>query len=129
MKKNYNKFSIFRLICLVCYVICAGVLIVESCINGNDSATHSNAIGNTIAGIVNDLGGDKTVIIKPEKLEITNKIESAQIGDSYQLQTKTLPENANYKSIIYQSSDKNIATINEEGKISFLKGFLAAFRF
>lgn len=59
MKKKHSKFSIFKIICLVCYIICAGVLIVESCINGTESANHSNAIGNTIAGIVNDLGGDK----------------------------------------------------------------------
>lgn len=121
MKKNYNKFSIFRLICLVCYVICAGVLIIESCINGTDSATHSNAIGNTIAGIVNDLGGDKSVVINPETLTITNKIDTADIGDTYQLNTETYPEDSTYKSIIYKSSDNSIASINEEGKVSFLK--------
>lgn len=121
MKKKHSKFSIFKIICLVCYIICAGVLIVESCINGTESANHSNAIGNTIAGIVNDLGGDKTVVIEPESLSITNKINKADIGDTYQIKTQTLPEDSTYKSIVYQSSDKSIASINEEGKVSFLK--------
>lgn len=119
MITHKNKRSILKLISLICYIICVVILITESCINGTDSANHSNNVGSTIAGIVNNLGGDKTVIVEPTKLIIDNKISEANIGDVYELKTTTLPENSTYKALIYQTSDVNIASIDESGKISF----------
>ncbi len=121
MKRLKGKFNIFRFLCLIAYVICAIVLIAESCMNGETSASQSNTVGGGLANIVNDLGGDQTQVIKPTKLTIENKKTIANVGESYSLNVKILPEDATYQSVIFSSSNEEIATISDEGVVRFLK--------
>lgn len=116
MKNKIIKFS-----CLIIYLLCVIVLIVESSMDGPSSAGQSNAVGGIIADNINELKGDTTKIIEPTKLEITNKIDKAFVNDTYTLTTTTYPENTSYKSNIYESSNPSIATISSTGKIKFLK--------
>ncbi len=120
MKKGMSKFKIFRYLCLFFYLLCIIVLIVESCMDGKSSAKQSNAIGGGIADIVNDIGGDQTVVINPTKVEVNNKIDTATVFSSYQLYSTIYPANATYKSLIYESSDESIASISSTGQINFL---------
>ena len=71
---NNKKPQIFRFLCLIAYIICVVVLIVESCMNGTNSSTHSTAVGGTIADFINDFKGDQTVAVSPTSLKINNKI-------------------------------------------------------
>ena len=87
--KGKSKFKIFRFLCLIAYIGCILVLVVEASLNGTLSANQSNAVGGTIADTFNDLSGDQTVAVLPEELSVTNKISQANVGDSYQLQTQT----------------------------------------
>lgn len=121
MNKKINKFKLFRFICLICYVICIAVLIIESCMDGDSSAKQSNAVGGSLANIVNDIGGDQTVVVNPKEIKITNKIEAAKVNETHQLEVEILPENTTNKSILYSSSNTNIASITPDGKITFLK--------
>ena len=122
MKKSKTKkgLKVFRLLCLIAYIICAIVLIVESSMNGKNSSAHSTAVGGTIADIINDFKGDQTVAVTPKSLKITNKIEVGYVGKTYKLETKTLPEEATYKQTVFSSSNNQIATIDPTGEISFL---------
>lgn len=124
MKKKKTlskKFRIFRILCLIGYIGSAGVLIAESCMDGASSANQSNTVGGTIAGIVNDIGGDQTVVVEPTSLSITNKIDTAHVGDQYTLIAKTEPTDATYQAINYSSSDTSIASISDDGIIKFLR--------
>ena len=115
-----KKLKLFKLICLIGYIFCAVTLIIESCMDGNSSSKQSNTVGGAIAGIVNDLGGDQTIVIEPKSLKITEKIDSAYVNDIFTLKTKIEPENATYKEIDFSSSNESIATINNNGEIKFL---------
>ena len=88
--------------------------------DGKTSANQSNAVGGTIADFFNDVEGDQTVAVIPESLSITNKISEGFIGETYQLETETLPTNATYKSVVFTSSNEDVATVNNEGLISFI---------
>ena len=117
MKK---KPGLFAKLCLLAYLGCIGVLVVEASMDGQASANQSNAVGGTIADFFNDVEGDQTVAVVPESLTITNKISEGFIGETYQLATETLPTNSTYKSVVFTSSNENVATINNEGLVSFI---------
>ena len=70
VKKNtkLTKFNVFRFLCLIAYIGCAGVLIFESSLDGQNSAAHSNAVGGAIQDVVNNLGGDGTTMVIPESV-------------------------------------------------------------
>lgn len=119
MKKE-RKFKIFKLVCLICYILCAVVLIVESCMDSGNSSAHSSAVGGTIAGIINDFKGDQTVAVSPTSLKINNKIDEGYVGRTHKLETDTLPTEATYKQITFTSSNSNIAKVDETGLITFL---------
>ena len=115
-----TKTRLFKLICLILYILCAVVLIVESSMDGKSSAGQSNAVGGVIADNINGLKGDTTKIIEPTDLEITNKISEAFINETYFLSITTYPEDSSFKSYTYESSDSSIAKISSKGKITFL---------
>lgn len=121
MKRFKSKLNVFRFICFVAYILCAVVLIVESCLNGEASSSQSNIVGGSLADIFNDLSGDQTKVVQPTQLNIENKKAIVNVGDSYQLNIKILPEDATYQSVIYSSSNENIATISNEGIVKFIQ--------
>ena len=120
-KLKFSKFKLFRFLCLIAYILCSAVLIVESAMDGKSSAAQSNAVGGTIAGIVNTVGGDDSKKVLPTSLSIDNEIEQGYVGDTYQLKATTLPEDATFKSVEYLSSNESVASISNEGLISFIK--------
>lgn len=119
MKKR--KHSIIYWLCCICYIVCLIVIISESCMGGELSSSQSNTVGGAIAEIINNVKGDQTIVKKPTSIKIDNKISTANVNDTYQLHAFVLPEDATYKSIVYSSSNENVATINENGLIHFIK--------
>ena len=121
MTKKSLKFNIFRILVLLAFIGASLVLVVEAMTPGAKSAQKSNDVAGGIAKIVNDMNGDQAKIIEPEQVKIKNKILNTSTGYKYQLQTETLPSNTKFKSYIYSSSDESIATITDDGTVSFLK--------
>ncbi len=123
MKLKFNKEKInkiLRYIFLAGYITCFITLVVESSMNGEVSATQSNSLGNKIADLIE--GDDKDPDpINPTSITINNKINEAYVGEEYTLNTLIYPDNSTYKGINYDISNKELATINSDGKISFLK--------
>lgn len=119
MKMN-NFFKVFKWICLVGYITLGATLIIEACINGENSTNQSNSVGGTLADVFNDLSGDQAELVDPESVQITNKIENANVGDEYRIITSLTPFNSSCSSFYYTSSDLNVAKISNDGNISFL---------
>lgn len=115
-----KKLTIIKYICLVCYIICVAVLVFEACMDGQNSGQQSNAVGGTLADIINALRGDQTTAVQPEYLEIENSISSAYVGDVIQLEVTTYPENATYKQLSFSTSDPSVAVVNGEGEVTFV---------
>lgn len=114
---------ILKLSCLIIYIALSITLIVESCITGDSSTNQSNAVGGTIANVFNDISGDQSKKIEPTKLIIENKndFNDVFVYDSYSLKTSLEPNNTTFTSLIYSSSNEEIAKIDNTGKINFLK--------
>ena len=116
-----KKATVPAIISLICYIICIIVLLVEASMDGPSSSSQSNAVGGTLANFLNEIKGDQTVAIEATDLNIKNKITTANVGDKHTLTIETLPKDSTYQSVIYKSSDSNIASISNEGVISFKK--------
>lgn len=53
-----------------------------------------------------------------EKIEITNKITELELNDSYQLKWKISPSDAPNNNVIFESSNKAVASIDENGTVT-----------
>ena len=115
------KYRIARGVFLLCYIACLVVLTVEAATPKKESAAKSNAVGATIETIINDINGDTAKEIVPTGCFISNTKFDYNVGDSTQLKVVTEPSDATYQSYIYASSDPEVASINTNGDISFLK--------
>lgn len=111
--------GIFAYISLIIYIIGIAILVFEAATPGEKSAAQSNAVGNTLADFFNDVEGDQTVAVIPESLEITNKVETGFIGDTYKIEYSIIPNDSTFKSCVFTSSDNSVASINNDGLISF----------
>ncbi|MDD6302006.1 MAG: VanZ family protein [Bacillales bacterium] len=120
MKKGLLFKKMFKWLCLAAYILSAGVLIFESCLNGDKSSNQSNAVGGSIMDIVNDLNGDTSKNILPKLLSIDNKINEAYVGDVYTINAHIEPEESKYQAINFSSSNTSVASINNNGEIHFL---------
>ena len=113
MKKRKIRIK-FRFLCLVAYILASLVLIAEASMNGKLSSSQSNAVGGTIADIVNGTAQDQTQAVLPESLIINNKnsFSLGYVGDEIKLDSTTLPENSTYKEKRYVSSNPDVASVS-----------------
>lgn len=116
--KRWRKSNIFRYLCLIAYVVCAIVLIIESSLDGKTSAGQSNAVGGQIQNVVNEIGGDQTEAILPTNVKIDNKVSSAYVGDKFTLNLTTIPNNATYQSYTFESKNPNVASVSQDGTVN-----------
>ena len=122
MKKKKLRIK-FRFLCLIAYIMASLVLIAEASMNGKLSSSQSNAVGGTIADIVNGTAQDQTQVVLPESLIINNKeaFSLTYVGDELKLDTTILPENSTYKEKRYVSLNPDIASVTNDGVVTFLK--------
>lgn len=121
MKLPLGRNKLFTILCLLAYIACVGVLVVESCLPGKVSADHSNQVGGDIADIINQGAGDQTVLVEPIGVEVVNAKDKVGINDTLNLNIKTIPEDSSFKSYIFSSSDESIATVSNQGKVTYKK--------
>lgn len=62
-----------------------------------------------------------TQVILASSVEINEHVTSMNVGESTNLSVTVEPENAEDKSIVWSSNDKNIATVSSTGKVMALK--------
>ncbi len=63
--------------------------------------------------------GERIDLVYPESVTVTNEKKTAEIGETWQIETEVLPANATQKGVTYESSDALIATVTAEGLVSF----------
>lgn len=61
------------------------------------------------------------IIVPVNEIKIDNAINEIYVGKNLSLNASILPENASNKSIVWSSSDENIATVNQNGQITAIK--------
>lgn len=115
-----KKYKIMKFLYLALYIICAFVIIVESCIPGNKSAEQSNAVGGIVTDIVDGVVKDQSKEIPLEKIEIVDKKDIQYVGDIVSLNVQMTPSDATNQSLLFESSDEKVATISNTGEVSFL---------
>ena len=120
MKRKPKILRIFIYLCLLGYVLLTAFLIYQASLDGEDSSAQSGAVGGAIADAINKNEGDQTKIIVPTDVNVLNLITEAYVGDKYQIEAEVLPKDATYKSLVYESSDEDIASVSSSGLIKFL---------
>ena len=63
------------------------------------------------------------LIVPVESLAITDKSVVMNENETYQLSALISPENATYKTLLWQSSDEDIATVDEDGLVTSYGNF------
>ena len=58
------------------------------------------------------------LIVQVESVDIYDKSVEMNDNETYQLSALILPENASYKTLLWQSSDEDIATVDENGLVT-----------
>ncbi len=89
--------------------------------NGNITANGEGTTTITVISKDNPDATDEitvTVKIPVENVEITDEEIELEIGDTEELSTKITPDNATDKELIYETSDENVAKIDNNGKIT-----------
>ena len=66
-------------------------------------------------GTIEELDG---LIVPVESLVITDKSVVMNENETYQLLALISPENATYKTLLWQSSDEDIATVDEDSTVT-----------
>ena len=121
-KRKYSiVYWIFRGLFLLGYLAAMSVLIVEATIPGPESAKRSEAVGEVVGGIINDMNGDQAKEVLPTKAIIQNKQTDYKVGEETTIDIKTEPEDATYRSYAYSSDNVEIASVDETGLVNFLK--------
>lgn len=116
--KNLKRLSLAAFTCTALLLL---VIFAESLMPGNLSAAQSAAISETIAQRF-EIADSSDVI--PEQISLTLPDESPDayyIGDTVNLSVIFSPADTTIKTVIFTSSDYDIATINENGDVSFLR--------
>ena len=72
---------------------------------------------------VRDMDGNEATVntnskVSVKSIEITNKIETLWVGDEYKLKERVLPDEANDKTVTWESSDENIMTVSNQGLVT-----------
>ena len=98
-----------------------GVLIFESTLPREDSAKRSEAVGNVVGGIINDMNGDQAKEVLPTKAIIKNDKYDFKVGEETTIEVETKPEDATYRSYTYSSNNEEVASVDETGLVSFIK--------
>ena len=115
MKKGLIK-NIFKWGSLVCYLGCAITILVESGINGQNSANQSDSVANNVQDIVNQNHDNETIKdIKDFNIDfLDSKINNTyNVGDILNYKVSFVPSDTSYKELKWESTSDNIVHIDE----------------
>ncbi len=63
--------------------------------------------------------GERITVVYPETVSVLNEKKTAEVGETWQIETAVLPADATEKGVTFESSDALIATVTAEGLVSF----------
>ena len=120
MKKYSKKYWVLRWLFLAGYLAASGVLIFESTLPRDASAKRSEAVGQAVGGLINDMNGDQTKEVLPESVSFKEVPLEYKVGEEVALEVITEPKEATYRSYTYSSSNEEVGTVSETGVVSFI---------
>ena len=120
MKKYSKKYWVLRWLFLAGYLAAAGVLIFESTLPRDASAKRSEAVGQAVGGLINDMNGDQTKEVLPESVSFKEVPLEYKVGEEVALEVITEPKEATYRSYTYSSNNEEVGTVSETGVVSFI---------
>ncbi len=81
--------------------------------------TTNVTVGNVSFAML-DTKGELLEIVYPESVTVINAVTTAKKGDSLQLQTSVTPANVTDGTLVYESSNLLVATVNDGGMVKFM---------
>ena len=116
IKRNWF-YELIRWGALSVFIICVIVICAESAMPGAQSGQQSGDVADVIQGGIND-GYDKENLIDINNFNfsIDPYKEYYYVGDSINYEVFYEPENTSYKTLIFESSDESIVSIDEANK-------------
>ncbi|MBZ4663285.1 MAG: hypothetical protein JG776_987 [Caloramator sp.] len=87
----------------------------------NKGITDGNL--NELKDITNYMDGQitvKNIYVPVVGIEITDKVKVLRVGEEISLTVTVMPESASNKSVVWESSNLNIVTVNENGNVEAL---------
>lgn len=95
----------------------------------SNGRVEAKSAGKTIIMVKTDNGSTSycnlTVLEAVTKLELSPNKLSIDVGDKVTLTPKFTPEKASNTNVIWSSSDESVATVNQHGEVTGVKGGLA----
>lgn len=118
--KSERKRKFWKIFCLICYLGCIGVLVVESLLPGSISAAQSNSAGSVVN---NNISVNE--VIEPESLSLTRENgktlpTEVKVGDSLSCFVSFLPKNTTDQTYSLSVDRPEIASLAEDGTLTFL---------
>ena len=118
--KSERKRKFWKIFCLICYLGCIGVLVVESLLPGSISAAQSNSAGSVVN---NNISVNE--VIEPESLSLTRENgktlpTEVKVGDSLACFVSFLPKNTTDQTYSLSVDRPEIASLAEDGTLTFL---------
>lgn len=123
MKKRKTRFQrIFSVLLTLSYIFCIGLLIVESALPGNISSGQSNAVGGTIADIINQNKGDQYKEVQPTAIHFqTDLLSEMEVSQTQQLNYIIEPKDCTFQSVLFQTSNPEVLEISPTGLLTAKK--------
>lgn len=115
MKKGLIK-NIFKWGSLVCYLGCAITILVESGINGKNSANQSDSVANNVQDIINQNHDNETIKdIKDFNINFVDpKIDNTyDVGDVLNYKVSFVPSDTSFKELKWESTNDNVVHVDE----------------
>lgn len=114
--------KIFRILLTLSYLFCIGLLVVESALPGDISAGQSNAVGGTIADIINQNKGDQYEEVKPTSILWNDSVKDTMFVSHQQTLSYTIePKDCTYQSVSFQTDRPDILEVSASGVITAKK--------
>ncbi len=112
-EKFFNFIRIIAIAALICTIVVIVVMMAESAMPGDESAEQSNSLASSIQ---NTFGSEKEDV-SVERLELEEL--GGFTDETYALSPIFYPENASDRQVRFSSSDEDIATVDDNGVVTF----------
>ncbi len=107
------------------YLLGTIIILGEAAIPSKQSAAQSNAVGNVIKDFIDGITDTKSELIKVKNIKIKENDEynnkTIVEGTKFSLTAVIYPSNASNKSVIWESSNNDIVSINSNGEVYLKK--------
>lgn len=119
MNKKSRVIFVFS---FIFYLITSFIIVFESFQPGASSSQKSNTVNHLLDKVISIFVPEKHDFVSVTSLELKEPLNDIYyVGDTFSLNVSVLPTNASNQSLIYHSSNPEIASISTTGEVSILE--------